>query len=222
VARAALAVIDREGPDALSMRRLASELGVGTMTLYGYFRSKADLLDAVVDEAVSDHGPLARTGAWRDQLREVVLEVRRNLLRHPGLARLRLTRPILRPEALRLTEVTMEVLGEAGFDRREAAKALRLLFTYVFGFATLSPEEGTDEARRESRAATARLPAADYPALTAASEELADAMGGEEVFRYGLERILDGLEATLERRHSGRKLPEREARGHPPHHRDHR
>jgi AcrR family transcriptional regulator len=197
VAAAALELLDREGLDALSMRRLAAELGVGTMTLYGYFRSKDELLDAVVDAAVAEREPFSFEGSWQEQIRRLMQASRRNLSRHPGLVKVRADRPVLRPEALRFAETGMTILRGAGFDRADAARAFRLLFTYVFGYVSFSPEGTAAEAKRDARAATAALPPDEYPALNEASEELAEAMAGQETFDFGLERIVDGLEARL-------------------------
>jgi AcrR family transcriptional regulator len=197
VAHAALELADGDGLDALSMRTLAERLGVGTMTLYGYYRNKDELLDAVVDAAVGDGAPPDGGGEWREQLRAVVMHARRSLLRHPSLVELRVRRPVLRPEALRFSERSLRILRDAGLDVREATAAFRLLFTYTFGFAALSPAEATEADRRAAFAALAALPPEEYPALTEAREEASEAMGGEEVFEYGLERILDGLAARL-------------------------
>src|SRR3954447_11713640 len=90
IATAALALADREGIDALSMRRLAAELGVGTMTLYGYFRSKDELIDAALDIAGGDAGPRPRGSGWKEELRSVLQATYRNLRRHPSLVQLRL------------------------------------------------------------------------------------------------------------------------------------
>lgn len=198
VASAALELLDREGLDALSMRRLAAELGVGTMTLYGYFRSKDELLDAVVDAAVAEREPFSFEGSWQEQIRRLMRASRRNLSRHPGLVKVRAERPVLRPEALRFAETGMTILRRAGLPARDAARAFRLLFTYVFGYVSFSPDESAAEARRGARAAMAALPPDDYPTISATSEELADAMAGEETFDFGLDRIVDGLEAHLE------------------------
>ncbi len=193
IAAAALEITDRSGLDALSMRSLAGHLGVGTMTLYGYFRNKDELLDAVVDSAVAEAEPFPTAGDWRTQLRETVMVARRNLLRHPSLVELRMSRPVLRPEALRFSENVMSILGGAGLDPTESARAFRLIFTYTLGYAALSPAEVTEESRREALAALEGLPRDAYPALAGSLREASDAMGGEDAFEYGLERILDGL-----------------------------
>ena len=197
VAGAALELIDAHGPDALSMRRLAAELGVGTMTLYHYFRSKDELLDAVLDIGFAGEDPLPAEGTWRDQLRSLSKAGRAALSRHPGLAQVRATQPILRPGALRFGEAGLRVLEDAGFEKEEAVKVFRLLFTYTFGFALLSPQAAELGARKAARAALAALPPEYFPRLSEAVDEAADAMAGDVVFEYGLERILDGIEARL-------------------------
>jgi AcrR family transcriptional regulator len=185
------------------MRRLADRLGVGTMTLYGYFKGKDDLLDAVIDAAVADREHIQLEGPWQDQLRQLMRATRRGLGRHPSLVKVRSERPVLRPEALRFAEAGLTILRDAGFNRTEAARAFRLLFTYVFGYVSFSPEQTADEARRQSKAATARLPRDEYPTLTDTADELAGAMAGDATFDFGLDRIIDGLEADLRRRTAG-------------------
>ncbi len=138
VAKTALAILDTEGLDGLSMRRVAEALDVGTMTLYSYFRGKDELLDAVIDAAVDDAESFSANGSWRDQLRELMQISRRTLTQHPELFQLCFRQPVLRPEALRFGEAGVGVLRRAGFSNADAAQAFRLLFAYSFGFAGLS------------------------------------------------------------------------------------
>jgi AcrR family transcriptional regulator len=195
IAQAALELVDRDGLEGLTMQRLAERMGVGTMTLYGYFRSKDELLDAIVDAAVAHPEPRLSTGSWREQLDELAHLAHRRLAAHPALVQIRLREPVLRPEALRFGEAGLEILHGAGFDDAEAAQAFRLLFTYVVGFAALSPERTVAQQRQQAAAAIALLPPERYPNLTRAADQASKAMAGEEAFEYGLERILDGLEA---------------------------
>ena len=199
IAAEALRIADAEGLDSLSMRTLADRLGVGTMTLYGYYRSKDELLDAMVDAAVTERPPFPAEGGWRERLHEVVMTARRALLRHPSLVELRVRRPVLRPEALRFGEAVLGILRGAGLPPREAARAFRLLFTYTFGYAALSPAGATEQSREAARAALARLPRDEFPAITESLEEASDAMGGEEAFAFGLDVILDGIGARIDR-----------------------
>jgi len=194
-----LELVDREGLDALTMQRLAEEVDAGTMTLYGYFESRDDLLDAIVDAAVDPRPwPPAPGADWREQLANTVRMVYRALGRHPGLVEIRARRPVLRPEALRFAERVIGLLRGAGFEPEEAASAFRLIFTYTFGFAVLSPARSRDEARRTAAIAAAGLPPDEYPNLTEHSREWTEAMAGAEQFDYGLERLLDGLQVRVD------------------------
>jgi hypothetical protein len=111
--------------------------------------------------------------------------------------KVRAERPVLRPEALRFAESGLGILRGAGFDRRDAARSFRLLFTYVFGYVSFSPQETVEDARLRSRAATAALPREEYPAIHDSAEELAEAMAGDDAFEFGLDRIIGGIEAHL-------------------------
>jgi len=200
IADAALALLDREGVDALTMRRLASELGIGTMTLYGYFRTKDELLDAAADRAAEEISIPPMRGPWRRRLRTLILEVHRVLRRHPGGSQLRAQRPLLSPGALRSTNAGLEILLGAGFSRAEAAHTWRLLFTYAFGFSIFSPDQLTDEDRSDLLARARALPADELPRVVEVAPEAVEAMAGEDTFLRGLDVILDGLEHRLERK----------------------
>lgn len=204
IARAALALADREGFDRLTMRRLAAELGVGTMTLYGYFGDKDELVDAAIDAASEDHRVVLAEGSWTDQLGELMRAIRAALDTHPSGMRMRLARPMLSSGALRTTEAGMQILAEAGFERAQAARAYRTLFVYVFGFAGFSTPAEPEEVKRQTRAALTALSPDEYPALSAAAEEAAEAMAGDPQFEFGLSLLLGGLESELERTAAGR------------------
>lgn len=197
IAKVALEMIDAEGLEILTMQRLAERIGIGTMTLYGYFRSKDELLQAVVDAAVHPAERLRIEGTWRQQLRTVVGAAHRTLSRHPALVQIRFRQPILRPDALRFGERLVGILTEAGFPPPDAASAFRLIFTYTFGFAGLSPLAGAPAARERAAAAAASLDPDRFPYLTATADHWTQAMAGSEQFYYGLDRILDGLAARL-------------------------
>ncbi len=194
IARAALALLDREGPEGFSMRALAAELGTGTMTLYGYFRSKDELLDAAVDFAVEEVGVDTGEGTWKDQMRALMLGIREGLARHPGGVRLRLARPILTPGALRFTEAALQVLKGAGFDAREATRIYQTLFFYTFGVASFGSPATPEQVKRAARATLLALPPDEYPELTAAADEAAEALAAEDQFERGLDQLLDALE----------------------------
>jgi AcrR family transcriptional regulator len=198
VGAGALALLDREGIDGFTMRRLAEELGVGTMTVYRYVRDKREALDAAVDAAMAARPPLSRSGDWRDDLRRLIEGAWRNLNRHPALVQIRFRQPVLRPEALRFGETGMAILLDAGLGEEEAAGSFRLLFTYVFGYAGLSPERAAPAARRQADAVLAGLDPEEYPNLRRSQDAFSAAMAGPAAFAYGLERILDGIAVALE------------------------
>src|SRR3954464_15518471 len=132
IARAALELVDREGLGSLSMRRLAATLDMGTMTLYGYFRTKEELLEAVVEEAAGwDRLPDLPDG-WEERLRALARGMRTALSRHRSLIEVRLRRPIAGPRSFRGTEVGIRALVDTGLDRADAARAFRVVFIYVF------------------------------------------------------------------------------------------
>ena len=196
IAATALELVDRDGLESLSMRRLADELGVGTMTLYGYFRSKADLLDALMDASVTvNDADLPSEGPWRERIAALAGTMRDWLESHPALVQVRMQQTLTRPRQFVVTERVVQALIDAGLDKAEAARAFRLLFTYVFGFVAFSPAATADDARSEVRAALAVLPPAEYPLLSSMADEAAAAAAGDEQFRFGLELILDGIEA---------------------------
>jgi AcrR family transcriptional regulator len=196
IVEAAIEIFDTEGADALTMRRLADHLGVGTMTLYGYFRRKDELLDAVVDRGAARIAGAASKGSWKNRLRDLALEMRRSHLAHPAVVELRLRRPLLSRGALDVTERAMSILRDAGFSTAESARLYRLLFIFTFGFSAFGPV-GREDERELARKALAQLPADRYPALVAAGEEAWNVMASHDLFEFGLDRLLDGFQQLL-------------------------
>lgn len=193
---AALVLVEREGHEALSMRRLATELGVGTMTLYGYFDGKGELLDALVD-SVAGAAPLPRLrGGWRARLTAVMTALHEGLSAHPALARLRTAQPLVTPAAFRFTEAGVAALRDAGFDAATAAQHFRTLFVYTFGVAVFGATATADERGRVA-GALAALPPDEYPTLSAHLAEMVDTLEPALQFKHGLETILDGIEAAV-------------------------
>ena len=199
VARAALAMVDKEGADAFSMRRLAESLGAGTMTLYGHFSSKRELLDAVIDVAVSERTLPELTGTWREQTVQLISFTREVFARHPAVVDIWSRQPVLGAGGLVWVEAGLGILDEAGFEPEEAAVAFRTVITYTYGFELFSGSRSTTAAREGTRRALESLPADRFPRLVDNAGPFAAAMGSTEAFDYGLQRILDGLEASLVR-----------------------
>src|SRR5579864_3975430 len=148
VVRAALALLDEVGLDALTMRRLAGTLGVKAASLYRHVRNKDELLALLGDE-ISAEIPLPRpAGTWRAQLTESAWNVRRGLLAHRDGARVLASTPPAGPRRLRHVEAVLRILRAAGLKDRDAAWTAYHLNNVVTEFAA-------DEGRLASYAAAA-------------------------------------------------------------------
>jgi len=200
---AAFRVLDREGANGLSMRRVAEELGTGPASLYWHVASKDALIDLMVDR-VAGQIPLPEPDPdhWQQQLHEWVLEVRRMFHRHPGLAGLTLGRIPVGPNLVRWTEWTLALLRGAGIPDRIAAFSGDLLGLYLgaTGYeATVAPPTSPtgEPVSPEEMVAMIRgyyesMPADRFPNVLATLDELFSG-GVEERFELGLDVILRGL-----------------------------
>jgi AcrR family transcriptional regulator len=191
---AALAVVDSEGLDALTMRRLAAELGAAPMAAYAYFGGKRALLAAVVDAVMGEVELPEADGRWRKPLRRIALSLRGALLSHPAVMPAVHAHGAHGPNALAVLDRMHAVLHEAGFEADQAAGAVDTLYAYAMGAASLElAEAALDPAARHARFAA--LPTAGYPDL-AASLTHSLAAGRDARFRHGVDRILDGIAAA--------------------------
>jgi AcrR family transcriptional regulator len=135
--RAALRLVDAEGLDALTMRRLATELGVATMSLYTHVKDKEDLLLGLVNLVTAEIGlPAPGTPPW-DALRHVTREFRRVALLHPKVVPLTMRRPPTGSEGLMVTEVAFDALRRAGMRAALIPRAYRLTASHAIGFVSL-------------------------------------------------------------------------------------
>jgi TetR/AcrR family transcriptional regulator, tetracycline repressor protein len=198
VLEAARRIADEEGVDRLTMRRLAAELGVTPNTLYTYFPHKEALLDALIDDLLAgvDAGDPAE-GDWRDGLVRVMDSSRRLLLAHPQLASVIIARPGLGPNAARLGELTLELLGRGGLEGERAVEALRVLLVYSLGFAAFqAPRRQGDAAGRSARAEATftGLPEDGFPRMHGLARQLAGPTTDHQ-FHTGLRWLLEGIAA---------------------------
>lgn len=198
VVRAAVALADEAGLEALSMRKLGQRLGVEAMSLYNHVANKDDLLDGMVDVVFSEIDLPAREADWRAAMRLRAALVREALARHPwatGLMELR-TKP--GPASLRHHEAVLDCLRAAGFSTEDATHAYWLLDSYIYGFAIqeASLPFGTPEELAEmAEVVLPQVPAAQYPRLNeAAAAALESGYDYTDEFEFGLDLILDGLE----------------------------
>jgi AcrR family transcriptional regulator len=192
--------MDAHGAGALTMRKLAAELGMGTMALYRYFPSKQDLIDAAVEIAAPEIAapeielPESGSAPWRPQLAALARALFDAGRRHPTLARERLDRPLQSPGAMRITDRTIALLLKAGLDKRDAVAAFKALLIHTLAAAVAAASESRPQVRRSAGERHATLPAQQVPAMAAVAAELTAALGGEQAFEFGLAALLDAIE----------------------------
>jgi AcrR family transcriptional regulator len=205
VMAAALELIDRDGADALSMRRLAAALGRDPMIIYRHAANKSALLDGVTETVLAQLTVNPADPDWAGQLRAVARHYRALALAHPNVVPLLITRPLATPLAfrppgtLRPLEDILSLLTEAGFAGPDALHIYRALFGFLHGHVVNELQELTvdpDETDDLLRLGLYRLPIAEFPLLRSLAPALAAYDGAAELER-GLDILLAGLAATL-------------------------
>lgn len=205
VLAAALELIDRDGVDGLSMRRLARVLGRDPMILYRHAPNKAALLDDVAETVLAQLTVDATDPDWVGQLRSVARNYRALALAHPHVVPLLVTRPLATPLALRPRgtlrplEDVLKLLTRAGFSGPDALHIYRALFGFLYGHVLNELQElvdNPDETDDLLRLGLHRLPIGEFPLLRSLAPVLASYDGAAELER-GLDILLTGLVATL-------------------------
>jgi DNA-binding transcriptional regulator YhcF (GntR family) len=211
--RAAIALADAEGRGALSMRRLAAELGVGPMALYRHVPDKDELLRLMADTAFGAEGlPEPGPAAWRPRLELAARTQWRAYRRHPWLAPVMLhslVRPPIVTSGLRLVDWSLRALTGTGLHRRTRIQAIMTLNGWVGGLAVSHAIEveaeldtgitGAQRLEADMALLDAHLASGRFPALAEVLTGLPD-VGFDEVFEFGLRRQLDGIAVLLEGR----------------------
>lgn len=216
IAQAAIEVADTHGLDALSMRRVAERLGVGTMSLYTYVPGKAELIDVMLDAV---HGEIdavaAPSGDWREKLRHVACTNWDLARRHPWILHVATAaRPPLGPRSIAKYERELAAVAGSGLDDVEMDAVITLINQYVHSAARgaadaadIERSSGLDD--QAWWAATAPwldkvFDPARYPLAarvgSAAGEHHNAAYDSQYAFEFGLQRILDGIEVLIQRR----------------------
>jgi AcrR family transcriptional regulator len=190
IARAALAVLDREGIGGLSMRAVATQAGVGTMSLYRYVENRTQLEGLVVDMVLDAVDPvLPDGGTWQDRIALLFARIRAAVGDHPAVVPLLLSHRHTSARLRRLGDAMLGELTRAGLTGRHRVVAFRALLSYVIGALQ------TEHLGPLSCAGTAALAALDrteYPYLAETAVE-ARTVGPEEEFPRGLRMVLRGL-----------------------------
>lgn len=199
---AALHLIDTEGVHALTIRRLAADLGIGVTTVYGYVRTKEEILDEVTRLALQPLYSAKPDGRpWQQELRERILSLYRALRSHPGATQVLASGQTPGPIFDEFREHALALLREAGFRDREAVRSLHALYSYTVGFAATAghaPVPARADADRLSA-----LPVGRFPVLADVAEEFSYRFA-DDSFEFGLDRILAGLSNPRSADHSSR------------------
>jgi AcrR family transcriptional regulator len=198
VLEAAFSVVEREGLEGISMRRVGEALGVEAMSLYNHIDGKAALLDGLFEAVLArlPAPPTRKSPSWRSALKERANALRQVLLANPRFLPLFATRPAVTPGSIAHVESVLQVLHDAGFSSHDCLNALQVTVSFVVGHAL-----GSAAALQASEDAS--FP--DYSALDAAAfprvHELAKLLprhDSDVEFRFGLEVLCDGLAKRLE------------------------
>ena len=203
VTERALALADASGPDGLTIRRLAQDLGVTPMALYWHFRSKEELIAGVTDRIWRElRTDVDATAPWQAQLRGLLESLIGVLRAHPSASQLLLAGEKQSEGAREATEVALEVLHRAGFDPRQATEIARsalyialMLVMSEPGYEPGLSEEERAEVQRRKMVELASLPPDRYPRLVAAAVPMTACDDPEFHYRFGVDLFIAGVEA---------------------------
>ena len=197
VLRAAVELADRDGIDALSMRRLAKELGVEAMSLYNHVKNKDDILAGIIDLATAEIELPEVDGDWKAAMRRSAISAKDVFLEHAWVSQLMYARQSGGPASLRRGEWILATLREAGFSADLTYHAYHVLNAYLQGVTNqhLSFPYGNEELTKMARDFMKDLPADEFPFTIEHIEQHIDPehvhKGG---FELGLDLLLDGFE----------------------------
>jgi AcrR family transcriptional regulator len=206
----AVAIADAEGLDALSMRRVAKELGVGTMSLYRYVPGKEELLDLMLDRV---NGPGDRDAfeglSWREAMQRIATGLWELYTTHRWLPMVDQSRPVLGPRALASFDVAVGALAGMPLSSQEKVAVISMVDAFAQSAArtvnnAVLAEERTGVTAEEFWQAQEPLlvramESGSFPHVARLAED-AFAMDGEAFYRFGVERLLDGLAVLVEAR----------------------
>jgi len=195
----AVQIADADGVDALTMRRLADELGFEAMSLYRHVENKDDVLEGILDAVLAEIESPAAAGAWDEAIRRSAVSVNDLLARHPWATDVLMSPRGIRPARLAYMNDLLGRLREAGFSAETTYTAYHALDAHIFGFAlwlashTAVPPDVVERIARE-------FPLDDYPHLAEHRDQhLAEGPHHDaSAFEFGLDLILDGLRKLRE------------------------
>ncbi len=208
VIEAALSIGDSEGLEAISLRRVARDLGVTPMALYRYVDSKEGLLEGIIERAFEEFElPPESEDDWREEMRTLARSFRRLLITHPTVAALFSSKPTeISQTGARIVEVTLGVLRRAGFPPQEAALVESECESFILGLVVLEmgggpqicPFNPETPHSHEAVAKLASLPPNEFPYLLESLPYFNECKNADWAFEFALDLIVGGLEHQLE------------------------
>jgi AcrR family transcriptional regulator len=165
ITAAAVAIADREGLDAVSMRRVAADLGTGAASLYRYLETREDLLDLMIDATGAEYVSAAPTGDWLADLLDIGEQARAIMRRHPWLPPLLITRSVLGPNGLVLLERVLEALAAHPASIATKLEAFALLSAATALFVLNELTGGPDRQQRNAAYLHHALASGRHPRL---------------------------------------------------------
>lgn len=197
IATAGLRIVDEEGADALSLRRLADELGVAPMSIYWHVKDKAEVLELIGHQVFAEIEIPALRGDWRDQLRDLHRAMLAGVLGHPNTTDILIGRARYGPGGLALFERILSILLAAGFSPESAFDAYSSLYLFTLGFtATAGRSPEFREIQRQGVLYLGTLPEDKFPAI----RTVAPVIGRrslDEQFELALDVVVEGIAARL-------------------------
>jgi AcrR family transcriptional regulator len=198
---AALRVMDEEGLEAVSMRRIAREVGVEAMSLYHHVEDKEDLLDGVCERVMAEFEFPEPVGDWAEDCRRGARAWRSLLKTHPNVMRLFAEErgPVRSADSMRPMEFALRLLRSAGLSDRDTAQAFHAFGGYIQGFVMMelgSIAGGHDEEHVKAHAALAAALPDEFDALQACGPYFVEC-GADEQFEFGLDLLIRGLGAKV-------------------------
>jgi AcrR family transcriptional regulator len=200
---AALAILDADGFDALTIRRLSQELGTGSASLYWHIAGKDELCELVYDRIMGEiELPEPDPARWEAQLKELARQAYRAMLSHNDAVRLSIGRPPAGPNSLRIVEWMLGLMRGAGIPDRPAAYFGNVLGRFLdasvledsMAISAGNGDAGQDDAADMMREYWARLPADQFPNITALADTTF-AGDADALFEFGLDVLVRGLAA---------------------------
>ena len=218
IVAAATDLADREGLAALSMARIAKELGFTTMSLYRYVQSKDELLMLITDAAVGPAPDMTGIAGWRDGLTRWARASRASFQRHPWSLQLPITGPPIAPSSVRWLNAGLEALAGTKLTELEKASTVLLVAGFVRNEVALQRDLTTHEDQQLEAGAPPAGTYGDLLRLVVRQEELPalhrtivdgafddDGEYGDDEFDFGLQTLLDGIAALVARRDPPRR-----------------